>query len=106
MQGWAPLARPSHCLRLSLLRVPATRQETPEQLVEPAGSLAGPSGLCGIPGHESEKLHCDTNPVNYDFWGQAIAMTNPHAKVPSRLWEMVKEAKSLWKPSLPPRDTP
>lgn len=55
-------------------------RETPEQLVEPAGSLAGPSGLCGIPGHESEKLHCDTNPMDYDFWGQAIAMTNPHAQ--------------------------
>lgn len=59
---------------------PPGKRETPEHLAEPAGSLAGPPGLHVIPDHESEKLHCDTNPVTYDFWGQAIAMTNPHTQ--------------------------
>ena len=64
----------SACLLLSFLKVPATRQEgPPEHPVGPAGLPAGPLGLCVVLGHESEKFHCDTNPVNYDFWGQAVA---------------------------------
>lgn len=85
-QGWTPGTRLPLHRPFSPPTVPPPRRpshqvrEIPGHLVEPTGSLAGPSGLCVVPGHDSEKLHCDTNPMNYDFWGQAIAVTHPHTQ--------------------------
>lgn len=84
MQGWTLVPAFQHALSPAhgaFLKVPATRQEGCRQqrpqsswhLVGPEGSPAGPSGLYVVLGHESEKHHCDTNSVNYDFWGQAVA---------------------------------
>lgn len=78
MQGWTPVPASQHALSTAhgsfLKSRPPGKRVAGKRDPRAAGVWWGQRDLRLVPqGHESEKHHCDTNSMNYDFWGQAVA---------------------------------